>query len=116
MPFDDGKPLLKYNKPSKLQIFLIRDDQAGMCGICKEFLSKETKEVMVDHCHETNRIRGLLCRRCNIGLGMFKDNVNILAEAIQYLNKADNPQPQMRSNIGKKLRYDGKYETGRKVK
>lgn len=112
MPYDDGKPVLKYKRPSELQIFLIRDDQAGMCGICKNDLSKEINQVMVDHCHETNRIRGLLCRRCNIGLGMFKDNVGVLSEAIQYLNRANYPQARIRSNIGKYHRYDDKYQAG----
>ena len=61
MAYNTHKPILKYKRPSERQIFLIRDDQAGMCGICREPLSKDTKEVMVDHDHETNWIRGLLC-------------------------------------------------------
>lgn len=116
MPYDDGKPVTKYKRPSELQIFLIKDDQAGMCAICGEFLSKETKHVMVDHCHETNRIRGLLCRRCNIGLGMFKDSIRNLKEAINYLINSKNPNTKIRSNVGKYHRYDGKYQNGWKVK
>lgn len=38
MPYDDGKPVTKYKRPSELQIFLIKDDQAGMCAISGEFL------------------------------------------------------------------------------
>jgi len=81
-----------------------------------QFLSKETKHVMVDHCHETNRIRGLLCRRCNIGLGMFKDSIRNLKEAINYLINSKNPNTKIRSNVGKYHRYDGKYQSGWKVK
>lgn len=107
MPYNDNKPIKKYRRPSKLQIFLIRDDQDGMCGICREYLSKDTKDVMVDHCHNTNRIRGLLCRRCNIGLGFFKDRVDLLSEAIQYLTRTspEHPSQQGRSNVGKYHTY-----------
>lgn len=103
MPYNTNKPILKYKRPSQRQIFLIRDDQAGMCGICREALSKEPNEVMVDHDHKTNRIRGLLCRRCNIGLGFFKDSIGLLSEAIQYLERTDEKHPSQldtRSNIG----------------
>ena len=39
------------------------------------------------NCHDTLKVRGLLCRSCNLALGMFKDDVNILNNAIQYLNE-----------------------------
>ena len=41
----------------------------------------------IDHCHKTNKIRGLLCHHCNIGLGNFNDNVVNLQLAIKYLEK-----------------------------
>ena len=40
-----------------------------------------------DHCHETKIWRGPLCRRCNLGLGMFEDNVSIMRAAIRYVIK-----------------------------
>jgi hypothetical protein len=43
----------------------------------------------VDHDHETNKIRGLLCSRCNTGLGLFFDNISNLENAILYLKKAN---------------------------
>lgn len=58
------------------------DLQNGKCSIC-------SREVMlvVDHCHETNSIRSLLCNKCNLGLGHFADNIELLNNAIEYLKK-----------------------------
>lgn len=39
----------------------------------------------VDHCHETNKVRGILCQKCNQGIGLFSDKVETLQKAIQYL-------------------------------
>lgn len=44
--------------------------------------------LCVDHCHTTKKIRGLLCERCNKGLGHFKDSIKVLESAIDYLKKA----------------------------
>jgi diaminopimelate decarboxylase len=41
-----------------------------------------------DHCHDTGRVRGILCHGCNAGLGHFKDNKAALARAIDYLGNA----------------------------
>jgi lambda family phage minor tail protein L len=43
--------------------------------------------LSVDHCHKTNTLRDLLCHQCNSGLGQFKDNIEILQKAIDYLHK-----------------------------
>ena len=56
--------------------------QAGKCKICQV----ETA-LQVDHSHETKEIRGLLCQKCNKGLGLFKDNPEILRIAAMYLEK-----------------------------
>lgn len=61
------------------------DLQEGKCRICWRKFDKEVKAV-VDHCHQTGRIRGLLCNRCNTGLGFFLDSENLLVRAIQYLD------------------------------
>jgi hypothetical protein len=62
--------------------------QGGKCPICQQ-TPKPTKLLVsgfvVDHCHETGKVRSLLCSRCNGGLGMFKDNPQLLVRAIAYL-------------------------------
>lgn len=57
--------------------------QEGRCKICLEDLT----DPQVDHCHSSGKVRGLLCRRCNMGLGHFKDNVQTLENAIKYLKE-----------------------------
>lgn len=57
--------------------------QQNRCKICKEFM----RPPCVDHCHTTGRVRGLLCDACNVGLGRFKDSMEILVAAIQHLSE-----------------------------
>lgn len=45
------------------------------------------KELDIDHCHETGIIRSLLCNRCNQALGLFKDDIESLKKAINYLER-----------------------------
>lgn len=44
-------------------------------------------KLHVDHCHQTGKIRGLLCQKCNMALGLLNDSVEILETAIRYLKK-----------------------------
>lgn len=55
------------------------------CHICKTHRNNLKKDLAVDHCHITGKIRGLLCDKCNHGLGNFKDNLELLQEAQRYL-------------------------------
>ena len=50
------------------------------CSICGG-----TNRVVPDHCHKSDKLRGPLCWQCNIGLGMFKDDVDLLKKAAKYL-------------------------------
>lgn len=58
------------------------EKQSNMCAICTLNISDKP---CIDHDHETGEIRGLLCRRCNMGLGYFSDDPVFLKSAIEYL-------------------------------
>ena len=62
--------------------------QGGVCAICgtAEWPGR-ANAPHVDHCHESNQIRGILCHDCNIGLGNFKDDPTRLMAAVAYLAK-----------------------------
>ena len=66
-------------------------DQGNSCKICGEQLSlfktEELQTACVDHDHATGEVRGLLCRMCNIGLGCFQDDTELLDMAMDYLLK-----------------------------
>jgi len=63
--------------------------QYGGCAICGASIPEEwEKGVHIDHCHESKKVRGLLCPNCNVGLGMFNDDVGLLSKSIEYLNVA----------------------------
>lgn len=64
------------------QYYEMAEAQEWRCLICKQ---TPNALLHVDHCHITNKIRGLLCGSCNIGLGHFKENLDYLAAAIEYL-------------------------------
>lgn len=63
------------------------ESQAGRCAICQtDDPASRSGSWHVDHCHDTGVVRGLLCTRCNIGLGQFRDDAARLRAAIDYLN------------------------------
>lgn len=64
------------------------EQQDGKCAICGGEGGAGRSEVFklfVDHCHTTGKIRGLLCMKCNSGLGYFEDDIMKMKSAIQYL-------------------------------
>jgi len=63
-------------------------EQDNKCAIC-QYESKPTDKftLCVDHDHETGKVRGLLCNNCNRSLGLLKDNIIVLNNAIKYLEK-----------------------------
>lgn len=63
------------------------DAQDRKCGICETNKSDTQGAFVIDHCHATGEIRGILCSYCNKSLGMFKDSVDTLNKAVVYLNK-----------------------------
>ena len=60
--------------------------QENKCAICNREFNINNK-AFVDHSHITNKVRGLLCTKCNTLLGMANDDIAILKKAIQYLEK-----------------------------
>lgn len=70
----------------------ILEKQNNVCAICggtgteRADHSKSKCNLVVDHCHNTNKVRGLLCHTCNTALGQFKDSKQLLQKAIEYLD------------------------------
>ena len=62
--------------------------QNNACAICKISLDENEKRAYIDHDHDTGKVRGLLCSHCNSGLGFFKDNLDSLENAKNYLIKS----------------------------
>lgn len=58
--------------------------QKGLCAICKQ-PERLGRRLAVDHCHETKKVRGLLCFKCNRALGGFGDSKILLKNAYKYL-------------------------------
>lgn len=63
--------------------------QNNKCAICEteKFDAHRHSQFDVDHCHLTGKVRGLLCSKCNTGIGHLRDDVLILQKAIKYLEK-----------------------------
>ena len=62
-------------------------EQGGVCAICKTNTPGGRGQFHADHNHETSKPRGVLCHNCNVALGNFQDNLEILEAAIEYLKK-----------------------------
>ena len=64
------------------------DEQGGGCAICGAVEPGGRGRFHIDHCHATGVIRGLLCSRCNVGLGHFGDDAARMRLAIAYLERS----------------------------
>lgn len=85
---NERRPKYYYAKTSNNAVKISPEARAEMveaqgwtCLICKEV----TGRLYLDHCHETGKIRGMLCLHCNSGLGSFRDDPARLSAAIEYL-------------------------------
>lgn len=76
-----GITLEEYNK--------MFEEQNGKCYICDKTPQEAGKRLCVDHNHTTKEVRGLLCYRCNSGIGLLQDDKNIIKKAFEYLKKFD---------------------------
>lgn len=95
----------------------LEDEQEGLCGIC----GSNNGGLFVDHCHATGFIRGLLCLRCNSGIGFFDDSRVRLLRSSRYLRRHERrlsrddavvlrdrrDEIQMREETEKRLRFSG---------
>jgi len=61
--------------------------QEGCCAICGVHQSELGEALCVDHDHETSKIRGLLCKKCNLGIGNLKHDAENCLKAYQYLRQ-----------------------------
>ena len=61
--------------------------QNGCCYICGIHSSKLNRNLAVDHCHTTGKVRKLLCTNCNSGIGKLQENIELLQKAISYLKE-----------------------------
>ncbi len=72
---------------------LIYERQGGICPGCLNNLGFG-RHVHIDHCHNTRRVRGLLCHWCNTGLGAFRENIAAFNRLSQYLLAYQQPAEQ----------------------
>jgi len=67
--------------------------QNNCCAICMvpetrlDHRTNKPQQLHVDHCHKTGKVRGLLCSRCNTGLGKFEENILLFESCIKYLQR-----------------------------
>lgn len=88
----DQRLALRYGVPRE-QIAAMRERP---CEICGTFIPREKRRginrcMVIDHCHATGRLRGSLCGSCNTAIGLFKDNLDLLARAADYLKQHSPP-------------------------
>ena len=84
--------LLKTYSISHEEYLCMLEKQDGKCYICKfkeSDLLGGKKHLCVDHCHKTKRVRGLLCDKCNRGIGLLQDSPEILFNAYLYLKLSE---------------------------
>ncbi len=69
---------------------MLYEKQKGLCAICEEPEKENNKRLAVDHNHDTGKVRGLLCRACNTGIGLLQEKRELLEKAIKYLKQNTN--------------------------
>lgn len=90
-PGKDSKQKRIYSLRTKYGITLqeynnLFQKQSGCCAICKKHQTDLIKTFHIDHNHKTGEIRGLLCQQCNHAIGLLKDDSEIIASALEYVN------------------------------
>jgi len=77
-----GITLDQYN-----QMVIDQDDKCLIC-LCNFSTTDKSRKANIDHCHKTNKVRGILCHKCNTGIGLLNDNPDILKKAVIYLESS----------------------------
>ncbi|OHB69014.1 MAG: hypothetical protein A2W17_09665 [Planctomycetes bacterium RBG_16_41_13] len=74
-------------------------EQQGTCSVCGDIKkhpatagAKRNEVLHIDHCHKSGKVRALICAHCNKALGLFKENVKSLQNAIDYIEYFANLQ------------------------
>jgi hypothetical protein len=83
-----GKDRQLYKKygVTSIEVENIKRQQNYKCAICHNFFKNKTS-THIDHCHDSKKVRGILCFSCNVGLGHFKDSQDNLKSAQNYLKR-----------------------------
>jgi hypothetical protein len=79
-------------------------DQGGCCACCGAVANRNGKRLFVDHDHVTGMVRGVICHKCNAGIGALGDNIAGVRRALSYLERAQgqalpHAAPSMRINL-----------------
>ncbi len=106
--YDQKHPIKVEEKNFRTKVFFLRkidltfdefkamlNEQKGLCAICgkEETLKHQSgtpRLLCIDHDHDTNVVRGLLCQKCNSAIGFFNDDSDIIMRAAEYLKKYGN--------------------------
>ena len=97
----DKRTKLKRQQENELRKYGLTPDvkeamltaQRHSCGICgTKKPGGRYNSWNVDHCHDTGKVRGVLCWDCNVGIGKLKDDANLLRRAIQWLEQSEQPE------------------------
>ena len=67
------------------QLTDMRKQANGICQACERPGEGQFKRLVIDHDHETGKVRGLICQKCNTVLGLVKDNINTLQNLAQFI-------------------------------
>lgn len=81
--------LMRTHGVNKKQYDNMFNKQNGCCAVCRINQSEFKRSLAVDHDHKTGKIRGLLCDRCNVALGMVRDSKDVLCKLIIYLEQSE---------------------------
>ena len=91
--YSEKKLMINYGFSPEVakQVYLMqRNDPCYICGVAGD----KGKPLHTDHCHETGKVRGLICGACNVGVGFFRNSPDYLRKTAEYL---ENP-PEINQN------------------